>query len=82
MRWGTLLTGMVMGAGAYYYIKDRSATIRQAREARHRRIEERLAHEELEEMIDDVVHRDDIPETPVKQAFEQAIGEHEHPAGR
>lgn len=82
MRWGTLLTGAVIGAGAFIYFKDKADEVERTRETRRRRAEDQRAHDELEHMVDDVVHRPDIPETPVKQAFEHALGEHEHPAGR
>lgn len=36
--------------------------------------------EGVEELVDEVVHHQDVPETPVKRAFEAAL-EHQHPHG-
>jgi hypothetical protein len=69
---------MAVGAVAYFYVKDTASTIKQNREIERQSREEQEAHSEIETMIDDVVHRDDIPETPVKAAFESALGTHEH----
>lgn len=78
MRWGTLLTGMAVGAVTYFYAKDKVTEIKQTREIEQKTREEQETHGDLEHMIDDVVHKPDIPETPVKAAFESALGGHEH----
>lgn len=82
MRARTLLLGSALGLGAYYLLKDQGKNM-EALKGRLRQGEtgEPVAsrspeQDDLAHMIEDVAHRDDIPETPVKQAFEEAV---EHP---
>lgn len=66
------------GAGAYLYY---SGTGRKLVQRANTKLEERRqarATQELSTMLDDVVHKDDIPDTPVKQAFEAAVHDKAH----
>ena len=51
--------------------ETKATTAKTSREIDH-------SNDDLPTMLDDVVHRDDIPETPVKQAFEQAVHDQAH----
>jgi hypothetical protein len=68
-----LLAGV--GAGAYLYYSGQGRQLMQTINARMEDMRQQRATRELSTMLDDVVHRDDIPETPVKQAFEHAVHE-------
>ena len=85
MKARTLLLGAAIGTGAYLALSgqgkrliDRVNTRMQERRAkRHltpaQTIQDERASEEVADMLDEVVHRDDIPDTEVKHAFEQAV---------
>lgn len=82
MRTSLWLTGIAIGAGVGYYALRR----KRGEQAEHRakpelepkhRIQTEEEAAQVEAMLEDVAHRDDIPDTPVKHAFEEAL--HEHP---
>ena len=61
------------GAGAYlYYSGQGRKLVQRANTMLEERREARDKHQ-LAHMLDEVVHQNDIPDTPVKQAFEQAV---------
>lgn len=72
MRARTLLLGGALGLGAYYLLQARKGQSEAGEPAVARSPEQ----EDLAHMIEDVAHRDDVPETPIKQAFAEAV---EHP---
>lgn len=76
MRAGWLLVGLLLGAAGYYAWTAQGTTGQRAPrttlEPRHR-VQDEQAAAAVGSMIDEVVHNPDIPETPVKQAFEHAI---------
>ena len=85
MKARALLIGGAIGAGAYLALSGQGKRLIDQVNARmrERRAKERLtpaqtiqderATEEVADMLDEVVHRDDIPNTEVKHAFEQAV---------
>ncbi|MDB5100152.1 MAG: hypothetical protein JWM80_4573 [Cyanobacteria bacterium RYN_339] len=75
MRMGWLLVGVFLGlAGAVHFSQAQEAPAgREAAKTPKSRIQDEGAREAVSHMIDDVAHRDDIPETPIKQAFEHAL---------
>ncbi|MNU04084.1 hypothetical protein D3C72_2483570 [compost metagenome] len=61
------------GAGAYlYYSGHGRKLVQKANTMIEERNDARDKHQ-LAQLLDEVVHQDDIPDTPVKQAFEQAV---------
>ena len=78
MKARTLLFLAGVGAGAYLYYSGQGERLIDRLNTRLEDMRQQRATDELSTMLDDVVHRDDIPETPVKQAFEQAVHEHTH----
>lgn len=78
MRARTWLMLAGAGAGAYLYYSGQG---RKLMDRVNTRLEERREQQDkhqLAHMLDEVVHQDDIPDTPVKQAFEQAVHEEAH----
>lgn len=80
MRKGMLMLGAAIGAAAaYYYMNSPSAT-REEKEtwtppqAKHG-IQGPEERESVASLIDEVVHEPDVPNTPIKQAFEHALEE-------
>jgi hypothetical protein len=64
-----------LGAGAFLYYSGQGQKLLAAANTRLDNRRQRRATRELSTMLDDVVHRDDIPETPMKHAFEEAVHE-------
>ena len=93
MKARTLLVGAAIGTGAYLafsgkgrHLMERAGSrlqsLKERRAEKHltpaQTIQDERATEEVADMLDDVVHRDDIPETEVKHAFEQAVHNQVH----
>ena len=80
MRVGMLAIGAAIGAGLAYYYLNREATrveekdTWQAPQHKHD-IQGPEEREAVASLIDEVVHEPDVPDTPVKQAFEHALEE-------
>lgn len=66
------------GAGAYLYYSGQGRKLMQKANTRLEARREAHDKHDLAHMIDEVVHRDDIPETPIKQAFEHAVHDEAH----
>jgi hypothetical protein len=66
------------GTGAYLYYSGQGRRLMDKANTRLEKRREQRDKHDLAHMLDEVVHRDDIPETPVKQAFEQAVHEEAH----
>jgi hypothetical protein len=75
MRTGWLLVGVSLGlAGAAYLAQGQAGRAgRTPATTPKQRLQDDEAREALGHMIEDVAHRPDIPETPVKHAFEHAV---------
>jgi hypothetical protein len=79
MRSGWLIFGVLLGVAGYMVWTNQAkeqavpaATVDATGEPKHR-VQDDKAKAAVGAMIDEVVHHPDIPETPVKQAFEHAI---------
>lgn len=66
------------GAGAYLYYSGAGRKLVQRANTKLEERRQSRATQELSTMLDDVVHKDDIPDTPVKQAFEAAVHDKAH----
>jgi hypothetical protein len=75
MRMGWMLLGVALGiAGVARMSQEREEQAgREPAKTPRQRVQDDDAREALGHMIEDVAHRPDIPETPIKQAFEHAI---------
>lgn len=81
MRFSTLVIGAAIGVAIYYWYQnaqmallevDGKARFTKEPEPKHA-VQEDDAHIRVTELIDEVVHEKDVPDTAVKAAFEQAI---------
>ena len=75
MRMGWLLVGVALGIAGFTSMSQErqvQAGREPARTPGHR-VQDDGAREAVGHMIEDVAHRPDIPETPIKQAFEHAL---------
>lgn len=77
MKARTFLFLAGVGAGAYLYYSGQGRKLIDAANTRMEELRQQRSTEELSNMLDEVVHRDDIPDTPVKAAFEQAVHPHQ-----
>jgi hypothetical protein len=67
-----------VGAGVYLYTSGQGRKLIDMANTRMDERRQQRSTRELATMLDDVVHRDDIPETPIKQAFEHAVHDKAH----
>ncbi len=76
MRYGLFALVAAIGAGVAYYAMNRQPTtekaFRETPEPRHR-VQGKGEREDIAALIDEVIHAPDVPDTPVKQAFEHAL---------
>lgn len=87
MRLGLILFGAVLGVMGYIYLTETQQQQQQQKQAEttedtqtpvqphlnKHAIQDDESREAVGAMIDEVVHHDDIPDTPVKQAFAHAV---------
>ena len=80
MRFTTLIIGAALGVVAYNWFTNQDVQTQNRRrfdkplEHKHA-IQDEGAHLRVTELIDEVIHEPDAPETPIKQAFEHALEE-------
>lgn len=80
MRFGTLAIGTIIGVVAYYWYTSQQTPEEGRRRfdqglKRKQPIQDHEAHLKVSELIDEVVHEQDAPDTAVKAAFEHALEE-------
>lgn len=71
MRLGAILVGAVVGFGAVALLRGSATDLRRELARRRAREEQAELDAELTEMLDEVVQH--APDTPVKQAFQEAV---------
>lgn len=77
MRASWWLLGAAAGAGAAYALLRRNRKQNAPALEQPHRIQSEKEAEQVKALLEDVAHRPDIPDTPVKHAFEEALHPHE-----
>ena len=82
MRFTNLLLGGAVGVAIYYWYRSAQQALFEG-DGRHRfdkatepkhTVQAETSHLRVTELVNDVVHEKDVPDTAVKAAFEDALG--------